>query len=420
MLRDDQIESLENIIKYIENSDRVAYKSALLQFAAGGGKTSVMIPLLAKRFAKAGLMPVIFNTNELYDTGLKGIKESLAACFEQNVEVTERDLKHQWTEDELDELLADLNKWKNEGRCLLLKTVTWHSINLTWKMAYKDDDLKLAAAAKRVLNFFRENCIKLEDESHITSDPLQQSIRTIKPMQVIPHEQQALIMRFYDYLMGREPGCAELAGKAGIIDKSKHSVPEAVVQEIQEELANLICADLDVDDVSREDLKAYLTKGSRDRPKSLQELHLSNPEKSELVVLARAYIKTVLPYILTMQLKKDYGYSIHDGDLTAAPKHDEQDVSSHFGDRLLLMSLTVQLYQQEGALSEYVSKIIQGYKVQHDSERRGKRTGTTKAETALRKILPEQYKTLNLDTLTPKQIERIGLDNSVCQHPNCN
>src|SRR5690606_7574410 len=66
MLRHDQIAILQKIIKLLESHDPKKVHHCLLQFAAGGGKTSVLIPILAHRFARKGFLPVIFNTNELY------------------------------------------------------------------------------------------------------------------------------------------------------------------------------------------------------------------------------------------------------------------------------------------------------------------------------------------------------------------
>ncbi|MBA2651331.1 MAG: DUF3638 domain-containing protein, partial [Tatlockia sp.] len=140
LLRSDQVDILKNLIACIEkqsiNSEEMHH--ALLQFEAGGGKTRVIIPILAHRFARMGFLPVIINTNELYNTGIKDIPESLKSSLNQGLEVLERELDHKWTLNELEKLHSDLEKYRKQKKVLLIKAITWHSIHITSQIAYSE------------------------------------------------------------------------------------------------------------------------------------------------------------------------------------------------------------------------------------------------------------------------------------------
>ncbi len=140
------------------------YRLVLLQFAAAGGKTAVIIPILAHQFARRGMMPVIMNTTELYGIAIQEIPDSLRRSLHQNVEVIEKELDFHWSYEILERLYDDLNLWLKQGKCLLLTSVTWHSINLAYKKALDGKVHNVTAAAKKVLDFFALQCVKLEDE----------------------------------------------------------------------------------------------------------------------------------------------------------------------------------------------------------------------------------------------------------------
>lgn len=429
LLREDQANAIKKIIQLIESEPNnvEAMRHCLLQFAAGGGKTAVLIPILAQRFAQAGFLPIIFNTQELYKTGLKDIPKNLRASFKQNMEVVDRELDFEWTEENLTKLRDDLERWRKEKKCVLLKPVTWHAINIAMKSEYIKGNVRLATAAKSVLDFFKTQCVKLEDECHLVSDPLQQSIKTFGNKKKIPDKQLNLLLKYYDYLIGHAKNSSQIAELAGINPKRDDPISKPELAEIQKMLAQVIVNEAAFKDIAHDDLLAYLLQpeSNRTRPKWLVDLHdrrIENPrwkefeqyyddefkerhpnwktipdEKAQkladLVILARAFINTHLPHIVSLQDQKDYGDSIHAGDLTAAPKHEGKDVSSHYGDHTLVAALTIQMYHQRGLAPAQLEQLFAKLMDEHAEERRWN-TNTdvpTLAELWLLKFIPEKY-----------------------------
>ncbi len=150
MLPPAQVKILTWIIERIETASPGEMRHLLVQFAAGGGKTAVIIPILAHRFAGKGYLPIIINTNDLYDTAVQDIPESLRASFGQKVEVLEVELNEEWTEEKLKTLLTDLQRWKKEEKVLLVKEVTWAAIHTAKKIAYANGKESLGRQAQAV------------------------------------------------------------------------------------------------------------------------------------------------------------------------------------------------------------------------------------------------------------------------------
>ncbi|GAB4222745.1 MAG: hypothetical protein Tsb005_15550 [Gammaproteobacteria bacterium] len=473
ILREDQVAILCKIINLIESpvTDPNDMHHALLQFAAGGGKSSVLTPILARRFAAKGLLPVIFNTNELYQIGLEDIPKHLHDSFQQNMEVIERDLEHQWTEQELKKLLKDLQQWRAEKKCILIKPVTWHALNITKKLAFtgakrQGNNKEILTAAQNVLNFFQEHAVKLEDESHIISDPLQQSIKTYGKMLKIPEDQLALLRRCYDALMGIDHKADAIAKLANLRSQRERAINPTELKALQQQLAYFIAQEPQFKSLVADDIVAYLLQDDTTRPAWLKKIYgnedemlamlslqeqneywmtdreqrpdwllnkmygnannkidkftlQQNRKTAELVVLARAFIQTHLPHILTLQLNKDYGASIHAGDLTAAPKHEGKDVTSHFGDHTLVAALTIQLYHQRGLLAEQAEQLINKLLKEHQQERLWNHDMAmpTMAEAWLLEVIPEHYTFHSCQDLTEALKKQLIQDSKFLHHP---
>lgn len=399
MLQPGQVETLKWAIHEIENkqSDKQEFQHLLLQFAAGGGKTAVLIPILAQRFASKGLLPVIVNTNELYHVGLQEIPESLRASFQQQMEVLEVDLEHKWSTEEFNRLYRDLLSWKLDEKVLLIKAVTWHAINCAKKIAYAEGHPEIGQKAQQVLDFIKAYGIKLEDEGHLISNPLQQSIRTYGMRQKIPLPQQKLFIGFYDILMGRVPGMEQIAKAAGMIDYSRKEVTAQELEVIQKALAAEISKNPEFMSLNGDQLKTYLLQASKKRPEWLLQLYAQNPELGNLVISARAFICFHLPHICKLQCTKDYGTSIHPGDLTAAPKHKGQPTTAHFGDPLLTTALTIQLAEQQGVPPKQLKELLRSLQSEHQTQRKWSR-GKTPAELTFQALLPPGHLPVNLET----------------------
>ncbi|MDQ2994058.1 MAG: DUF3638 domain-containing protein, partial [Pseudomonadota bacterium] len=417
LLREDQAVSIIQLIHDMVAGEGLDFRHALLQFAAGGGKTSLIIPILCYIFARLGFLPVIFNTNELYNIGIHEIPQSLRNSLQQNVEVIERDLDHKWTVSEFDQLLQDIQQWHRDKKAILIKPVTWHSINSTKRIAYHTNEHALAKSALAGLKYLKKHAIRLGDEGHIQDDPLQQSIKTYGPLQPIPANQQQLLVDVYDYLLGYHKDSTEIAALAGMIEKSKKAVSPDELQRLKILLAEKMVRFNCYAELDHNLLSGYLLQVDRKKPEWLRTLRASQPAFASLVLLGRSFLQTLLPHVLTLQYQKDWGKSVHANDLTAAPKHDGKDVTSHFSDPMLIAVLTIQLYAIEGVPKKYLRIIIKHFETRHAAERRWNVLRVTQAEKDFNALLPDSYSFLRLDALPLATKKSISKDMAVKSSP---
>lgn len=403
MLQPAQVKSLIWAINKIETASSGDYQEVphlLLQFVAGGGKSSLMIPILAHRFASRDLLPVIVNTNELFEVALETMPEHLQACFRQQMEVLSISLEDKWSEAKVEKLLKDLEAWRQAKKVLLIKAGSWHSINIARKMAYTQKDITLAKKLELLLEYFKIKCVKLEDEGHIISNPLQQSIRCFGPKKKISPPQQTLFLHFYDLLVGEKSDCELLAGMMDLKGLSRKNISAEELKKIQQSLGDKISCDELFVSLNRENLINYLLKKDTARPAWLTTLHDKKAALAELVVCARAFIQTILPHICSLQCYKNYGASIHPGDLSAAPKHNGEDTTAHFSNPLLKMALTIQFSWQAGVPRDKAVELLRDLQMSHF---KSKNTFvTTESQTIFNGIISDKIplETMNKEMLT--------------------
>lgn len=423
-IREDQYEPLDILIRYIEGElvDDEEVKHALLQFKAGGGKTWLLIPLLTFRFAQKGYLPIIFNTNELHHISLHELPPILRNTLQQLIEIIDRDLNHKWTSEELTQLLVDIKSWHKDKKALMLTPITWHALNSSKRIAYDTNDEPVAKAALAILEYFKQHAIKLEDEGHIQSDPLQQSIKTYGQMQSIPAEQLQVLIDFFDILLGVADNSKHIADIAGIIEKGKKAVTAQELVVLKEELIQRVVEFRCFASVNRSQLKSYYTQEDRKKPEWLKQYRQNNRELASLIVLGRTLIQTLLQHILTLQYQKDFGKSVHFKDLSVGPKHDGKDVTAHFGDQILVAALTIELYAMTGVPVEqptdYILEIIRLFESAHLKERRWNTKKITKAERSFNAKLPKDYPFISLDNLSAESKKALSDDPTVRFSPD--
>ncbi len=417
MLQPEQVKILIWIVNRIETASPAEMRHLLIQFAAGGGKTAVIIPILAHRFAAEGYLPIIINTNDLYDTAIQDIPESLKTSFGQQIEVLEVELNHEWTVDQFETLLKNLEQWRKEEKVLLVKEVTWAAIHTAKKIAYANGDVQMGRAAQAALDFIKTHGLKLEDECHQISDPLKQSIRSFGQEAKITQMHKNLLLRFYDMLMGRDPGTEEMAELAGISAGSKKEVNVEDLPKIQRTLAEKICSEEMFDPMQdKKALLSYLMQPSKKRPEWLKQLRKDNPEVANHVVAARAFIKTHLPHILTLQYEKNYGTSVHPGDLTAAPKNNGRNTTAHFSDPQLIAALSIQLVEQQAVPEAEMRKILSTLKTKHQQEKKWHKSPTP-SDAILAQLSPAGMDPFSFETMTEEEMAYLCRDKGVRKHP---
>ncbi|MBS0637037.1 MAG: hypothetical protein JSS12_05970, partial [Verrucomicrobia bacterium] len=371
---------LEKLFTALQGAiDKKLVEHLLVEFAAGGGKTLLLTPILCMFLISRGKLPIITTTTDLYYQSLDMLPPILKGAYKLQLELLDRDVEHQWTVDELVILKNKLEQWhKHQDRAILMKASSWHSLNTAGKIAcYKsvmEQDRDAGVCSElivEILAYFKEHGVRLEDECQENSDPHEATIRSFEVGKVVPMQHHDI---YYNaYLVAR-----------------KHHVPgTTVTPEIRKAIVDSCVQFFLAYEPLKELpwLEKYLRSKLNDpRPKELEQLNEKNPDKADLCILAKASIHLHLPHSDSLTLGKDYGDSIHPGDMTAAPRHDGRPSSAHFTDTMLVTALTIQKALEVGIPQDHLEAVAKGLRDEHESGL-FKRTSVTKIEKDLQQVM---------------------------------
>lgn len=326
-----------------------------------------------------GKLPVIINTQELYYQSLDTLPDMLRSAFKRSVEVIDRDVQHHWSEIELRTLLYKLERWHvHEKKALLIKGSTWHSLNSARKSTSYQAVVQENATAQeesrlltKVLDYLKVHGVRIEDECHSTSDPHQETVRGFELGKLVPYEHHKIYYKAY--LIANSvtaPGSTPT-------DEERQTIIEKCVRYFVSYKPFL----------GLSWLESYLLSPiNAQQPNELVELNKKEPERADLVVLAKASIHYHMPHTSKLTLGKEYGTSLHTNDLTAAPRHEGRATLAHYLDSMLVSALTVQMTLEAGVPLHALDLVIKSLRDWHNSSL-FKTQRATYIETKLRQVL---------------------------------
>ena len=422
MLRADQVELIDWVIACLEKGD---IQSLLFQFAAGGGKTKVLLPILAFILAQKGYFPVGLNISALYEIGTRDLEKSLLDAFKQRLELLEIELETKLSAEKIENINADLKQWHLDKKCLSLKTETWHAINLKYQQALEQSKENEIEAFYQLRHFFETVAVSLTDEGHQSLNSLHEANTAIGKPTTIPLKQQRLCTKLFMKLAGYEGNLVVNTKDRGFVKiqelvrliENKQSLltdddltnvrnallPEILKDPVFEEIKKnpLLLKLLETPEKIAKELTNYLQNKDSERPAWLDALHKSNSTDNDLaslVVFAKKFLYETTPYTLHLIRLIQYGDSVHLNDFTCAPKHNKQNVTSKFQDVYVTLALTIQNHLQSGLNEKSIVPILQILLKEHARQKKTIRSNVeiTKAQ-ALMNLWWKEEGAPNLD-----------------------
>lgn len=385
MLRKDQVEAIEWTLEGGGEGD-TTHSMRLLQAFAGFGKTKVFSTIIAMMLAQKGMLPVVVNTSTLYDFGKSDLAESLKQAFSQNIEVIELEIGDQLDKKYLKTLKDNLQRWQSAKKCLLIKPESWHVLNIHYKDAYLRKDPAFPII-KDIMKYFNDKGFVIPDEAHLICSPLQEAIKAVGMGERLSAVDKDLFLFNYRVLNGQD---AESAAIKNVVNLEKNQQSYIGPEELKKVQAELVNASLRYElfsEVDKNNLAAFLQAPlTAEKPKWLETLHQEQPLLAELIALQQGFISSILPHVLSRKGGVEYGDSIHEGDLTAAPRHDKQSSPAKFADEYIAMALSIQHIYQNGMTNEGVREMLRALQKSHHNERRTNKTTMTHAEQLLQKF----------------------------------
>jgi hypothetical protein len=371
ILRQDQVAILDWIFASLNDP---SLTHLLFQFQAGGGKTKVLMPIIANKLSQRGAFPILINYTPFYEIGKRDLDKSLSAAFNQRVEVMEIDLGTVMTTESLQKILSSLQKYHQDRKCLAVKSESIYALLIARKAAFENES-DMVVAINALLNFFKSgHSIALIDEAHLTLEALQETNQAAGKPEQLPLEHQQIMIELISRVAGR--------GDPLFIDSPSGRMPiQDKVRLLQNQQALLTDQDLEVvrnaliddafkrhpfaslDAASRGILLRYMQDPRAPSPPLLVAMHRSTiaeeRRQASTIVLAKKYFYQLMPHTLHLIQGINYGDSIHPGDFTCAPRHDKKPITSKFQDVLVTAALTIQNALQSGLSKVSMKKVLE-------------------------------------------------------------
>lgn len=442
MLRPDQVELVRWIFNAVDQND---YQSLLFQFAAGGGKTKVIQPILAIDLARRGFLPVSMNIESLYEIGKGDLEKSLLAAFKQLSEVLEIDLSTKDIKTEIyQNLYEDLMRFHSDKKCLIMKTETFAALQLKYQQALENKEEDKVDVLYKILSFLAQNGVSLIDEGHQSLDPLHEFNTAVGKPFSMPVRQQKLIVDIMMRLAGLK-GDVKINTKDGeksikealrLTENHQALTSEEDMQKIRLALIPDLLSDSifkDITDNSTllakfpekgaagiiKEIEDYLLDPSSERPEWMEVLHNSTKQEdrdiASMISLAKKFLYEISPYTLRLIGSIHYGDSLYieQGDLTCAPRHNKQQLKSKFQEVFVTMALTSQNILQKGLDGQKLSHLFQMLLREHEKQKKalGTQGKITKAQALFNQWWADNDNPLSIDHIflnNPVQMEQIA------------
>lgn len=381
ILRPDQVALLDWIFKSID-SDKLDH--LMFQFQAGGGKTKVLMPIIAQKLTQKGYFPVLINYTPLYEIGKNDLDKSLKEAFQQQIEVLEIGIDTKLTWEDLQAIFKILNQYKEDKKSLVVRSETIYSLIIAKKAAFERGDTEGIYWISKIFEFLKPS-VALIDEAHLTLDSLQETNQTTGSPIEMPDIHKVALLRQIEILAGAKPAQIEGAGavaqkvrltenqQALLNENDIKQIRDVLIEEIlQSDLKDILALHSRGSQFSIKSFDQYLSDESVSQPAWLVEIH-NSPRKEDkdlanTIVLLKRYLYKLMPHTLKMIQGVNYGDSIMPDDFSAAPRHDKKPTTSSFQDTAITAVLTIQNAFQVGISDEGLKKLINHMKNEHNDQ----------------------------------------------------
>lgn len=188
-LRENQVEIILDMIEGKAGPDSDGFKEVVHQMIMGGGKSKVLLPLLALLRARGDNLSVLMVPKALYETNIKDLREENRQ-FGQELRTLEFSRKSDTSKEALRTLYEDLQRWKKNKDFIVITDETSHCLDLKYielhDLLKKSDDpntkkelLESIQELQKIREMREKEWDVLIDEVHLIASPTKETNYTI-------------------------------------------------------------------------------------------------------------------------------------------------------------------------------------------------------------------------------------------------
>ena len=352
-LRKPQVEKIQNCLTF-EQSHQI------IKLMMGEGKTTVIVPYLAKMLANGKVLPIILAPHSVYQEYLKDLKSKSQQLLNQPVFTFEYQRSSSTHIDDLNRLGLLLQTALSSRGLLIVTAETLKSLLLKYvELAITEQEILPKGDANvedltqrritlgNIIQFIRNVGFALIDEGHLALKSLLEMNFTLCSHQPISQSEIQTILRIYKNLVSMN---------FDFSTPLQHDISVDDSAQFENERQALISRMYP--SPHEKPIRDYLLGIN---PDYIYQVRRNNPTLADEISLVKKQLHKIIPFTLAQALNYRYGRNLHNKDIEYAIPYiaaKKPSPLSEFGHRHVAINNTVQMLLQEGLLEKQFSTWI--------------------------------------------------------------
>lgn len=359
-IRAKQIRMIENLVEGKIDNETKEFVSQLIM---GGGKSSVILLLVAMLMANGKNLVILLVPKALLETQREFMKSLSSKFFNQNGNSFHFDIKTPFTVKQLRDLRDHIQRIIPKREYLILTPETLQAIELRWIECHQkiaegrinDSELnEKKLLLGEILRCFKSEGVAILDEADTILDNRAELHFTTGIGEPIDPEHRRFILSLYKELV-KDP---KIKAMLFLCENKQVSKSKENWAKIQKALAEKYVEKFCPTEEEQPLYYQYVTGSSELKtvPPFVERL---NEQEKDLLAILKEELVTYLPLTLSHYGFQDYAFSSDSQIVFAIPAHRSQPVEgSQFGNHYEAMNYTFQIALQAGIPEHVVGSIV--------------------------------------------------------------
>lgn len=314
-------------------------ENRLFQLPPGGGKTTVLTPLIILHLKRYKAMVSVNTTSAILPVERQNLAANLKLLDEEigSFDVT---LFTELTLFKLKRLHHDIKFFISNRKTIINTPQMYYALRLA-KLTLEDKE-KLEIIDK-CLDLLKRFCIMLGDESHRTADPHTQALFGVGEQKKIPWRHRHLLLELMKPVMGLTKVICDGGKEVGELCRLKENAQTQPDEKEMVLIQKALAKEAEKLMLGKQGaaLKEKIVKFWSDKDVQMPELPAGFPEKDKnLLSLAKYFIQKLLPQVVRMKNGYDHVVSIEQGEIDT-PAYHQNPSHAQFKDSYLTEVLSI-------------------------------------------------------------------------------
>lgn len=353
--RKKQLDLLEKLLDGIESPEANEF---IAQLVMGGGKSKVILPILALHIADGERCAIITVPKELVETQKEYMNKITGGFFDVEANTLDFDRDTPLTTFQIGFIRDTLERVTSNGEYLIVTPETMKSLSARYVELHKmyeelsltSDETQAFKDLAFIQDFLMNKGFNILDEGDTILSPRRELSYSLGSPSKIPSSSIDIEVEIYSLLA--QPPLSELIK---ISQNEQGANIQASLNEIKEKIASHFAKKF-ASSKQKKELQDYLLEKTKEIPAWIEKL---SKEERDAIGLVRGQLKTYLPLTLSKQGYRDYAFSRDPSCIYAIPAVFCQPLEgSYFGTPEEAMNYTIQHMLQTGIRVESVGRLV--------------------------------------------------------------